>query len=157
MPIAKRMSDPVVSGSHVFYRNLRRRLPRIVRGEGCYLFDDTGRRYLDACGGAFTANVGHGVAEIADAVGAQARTLGYVNGTAFTHDPVEELAAEIARLSPGDLELVYPLGSGSEAMVGLRMAEVLKGTRVVVIPTDGPNGFNPLDLKTVLKRFDVRE
>ena len=116
MPIAKRMSDPVVSGSHVFYRNLRRRLPRIVRGEGCYLFDDTGRRYLDACGGAFTANVGHGVAEIADAVGAQARTLGYVNGTAFTHDPVEELAAEIARLSPGDLELVYPLGSGSEAI-----------------------------------------
>ena len=46
----------------------------------------------------------------------QARTLAYVNGTAFTHDPVEEFAAEIARLSPGDLELVYPLGSGSEAI-----------------------------------------
>ncbi len=48
-------------------------------------------------------------------------------------------------------------GSGSEAMVGLRMAEVLKGTKVVVIPTDGPSGFNPLDLQTVLRRFDVRE
>ena len=46
----------------------------------------------------------------------QAGTLGYVNGTAFTHGPVEELAAELARLSPGALELVYPLGSGSEAV-----------------------------------------
>jgi adenosylmethionine-8-amino-7-oxononanoate aminotransferase len=110
------MPDPATYGSHVFHRKLIRRYPRIVRGEGCYLFDDRGRRYLDACGGAFTVNVGHGVAEIAAAVGDQARTLGYVNGTAFTHDPVEQLAAEIARLSPGDLELVYPLGSGSEAV-----------------------------------------
>jgi adenosylmethionine-8-amino-7-oxononanoate aminotransferase len=110
------MPDPVTSGSHVFYRKLTRRSPRIVRGEGCYLFDESGRRYLDACGGAFTVSVGHGVAEIAAAVGSQARTLGYVNGTAFTHDPVEELAAEISRLSAGDLELVYPLGSGSEAV-----------------------------------------
>jgi hypothetical protein len=116
MQIAERMSDPATSGSHVFYRKLTRRYPRIVRGEGCYLFDDGGRRYLDACGGAFTVNLGHGVAEIAAAMGDQARRLGYVNGTAFTHDPVEELAAEIARLSPGDLDLVYPLGSGSEAV-----------------------------------------
>jgi adenosylmethionine-8-amino-7-oxononanoate aminotransferase len=109
------MPDPATSGSHVFYRKLTRRYQRIVRGEGCYLFDETGRRYLDACGGAFTVNVGHGVAEIADAIAGQARTLAYVNGTAFTHGPVEEFAAEVARLSPGDLELVYPLGSGSEA------------------------------------------
>jgi adenosylmethionine-8-amino-7-oxononanoate aminotransferase len=110
------MPDPATAGSHVFYRKLTRRYPRIVRGEGCYLFDDAGRRYLDGCGGAFTVNVGHGVAEIAAAMGEQAHALGYVNGTAFTHGPVEELAAEIARLSPGDLELVYPLGSGSEAV-----------------------------------------
>jgi adenosylmethionine-8-amino-7-oxononanoate aminotransferase len=110
------MPDPATSDSHVFYRKLTRRYPRIVRGEGCYLFDDAGRRYLDGCGGAFVANVGHGVAEIGDAIGRQARSLGYVNGTAFSHGPVEELAAEIARLSPGDLELVYPLGSGSEAV-----------------------------------------
>jgi adenosylmethionine-8-amino-7-oxononanoate aminotransferase len=110
------MPQPTPPTSHVFYRKLTRRYPRIVRGEGCYLFDDMGRRYLDACGGAFTVNVGHGVAEIAAAVAEQARTLGYVNGTAFTHAPVEELAAELARLSPGELELVYPLGSGSEAV-----------------------------------------
>ena len=109
------MPDPT-SASHVFYRKLTRQYPRIVRGEGCYLFDDTGRRYLDACGGAFAVNLGHGVAEIATAMSDQARALGYVSGAAFTHDPVEELAAEIARFSPGDLELVYPLCSGSEAV-----------------------------------------
>jgi adenosylmethionine-8-amino-7-oxononanoate aminotransferase len=110
------MPDPVPTESHVFYRKLTRRYATIVRGEGCYLYDDAGRRYLDACGGAFTVNVGHGVDEIAAAVGDQARRLAYVNGTAFTHEPVEELAAELARISPGDLELVYPLGSGSEAV-----------------------------------------
>ncbi len=110
------MPDPANSGSHVFYRKLTRQYPRIVRGEGCYLFDDAGRRYLDGCGGAFTVNLGHGVPELAAAIGEQARTLGYVNGTAFTHDPVEEFAAELARACPGDLDMVYPLGSGSEAV-----------------------------------------
>ncbi len=116
MPIDERMPDPAISGSHVFYRKLTRRYPRIVRAEGCYLWDDAGKRYLDGSGGAFVVNVGHGVAEIAKAIGDQAGRLGYVNGTVFTHDPVEELAAEIARLSPGELALVYPLGSGSEAV-----------------------------------------
>jgi adenosylmethionine-8-amino-7-oxononanoate aminotransferase len=102
--------------SHVFYRKLTRPFPRIVRGEGCYVYDDAGRRYLDGSGGAFVANLGHGVGEIAEALAAQARRLGYVSGAAFTHDSVEELAAEIARLSPGDLDLVYPLSSGSEAV-----------------------------------------
>ena len=102
--------------SHVFYRKLTRPYPRVVRGEGCWLHDDEGRAYLDAVGGAFVANVGHGVREIAAAIARQAERLAYVNGTAFTTDPVEEFAAEIARRSPGDLELVYPLASGSEAV-----------------------------------------
>jgi adenosylmethionine-8-amino-7-oxononanoate aminotransferase len=100
----------------VFYRKLTRRYPRVVRAEGCWLYDADGRSYLDAVGGAFVANVGHGVREIADAIGRQADRVAYVNGTAFTNDPVEELAAEIARRSPGDLDLVYPLSSGSEAV-----------------------------------------
>jgi adenosylmethionine-8-amino-7-oxononanoate aminotransferase len=109
--------------SHVFYRRLTRAYPRIVRGDGCYLYDDEGRRFLDACGGAYVANVGHGVSEIADALACQARTLAYVSGMAFTHDAAEELASEIARLSPGDLDLVYPLASGSEAVeAGLKLA-----------------------------------
>jgi adenosylmethionine-8-amino-7-oxononanoate aminotransferase len=109
--------------SHVFYRKLARGYPRIVRGDGCYLYDDQGGRYLDGSGGAYVVNVGHGVGEIAEALACQAGTLAYVSGTAFTHDAVEELAAEIARLSPGDLDIVYPLASGSEAVeAGLKLA-----------------------------------
>ena len=102
--------------SHVLYRKLNRDYPRIVRAEGCYLYDDGGRRYLDGSGGAYVVNVGHGVSEIAEAMACQAATVAYVSGSAFTHDVVEELAGEIARLSPGDLDLVYPLASGSEAV-----------------------------------------
>jgi adenosylmethionine-8-amino-7-oxononanoate aminotransferase len=109
--------------SHVFYRRLTRRYPRVVRGEGCYLYDENGHRYLDGSGGAYVVNLGHGVSEIADALACQARTLAYVTGTMFTHDAVEELAAELARVNPGDLDLVYPLGSGSEAVeAGLKLA-----------------------------------
>jgi hypothetical protein len=102
--------------SNVFYRKLHRRYPRIVRGDGCYLFDTEGRRYLDGVGGAFVANLGHGVPEIADAIAAQASRVAYLNGTAFTHDPVEELGVELAARMPAGLDLVYPLCSGSEAV-----------------------------------------
>lgn len=102
--------------SHVFYRKLSREYPRIVRGDGCYLYDDAGRRYLDGSGGAYVVNVGHGVSEIAEALACQAARMAYVSGTTFTNGAVEELADEIAQLSPGDLDLVYPLASGSEAI-----------------------------------------
>jgi adenosylmethionine-8-amino-7-oxononanoate aminotransferase len=102
--------------SHVFYRKLRHDYPRIVGGSGCWLEDATGKRYLDACGGAFVANLGHGVTEIGDAMAAQAARVSYVNGTQFTNEPAEVLAAMVAARSPGDLEFVYFLGSGSEAV-----------------------------------------
>ncbi|HEX2249348.1 MAG TPA: aspartate aminotransferase family protein [Gemmatimonadales bacterium] len=110
------MSTHRYPDSHVFYRKLTRNYPRIVRAEGCYVYDDQGRRYLDGSGGAYVVNIGHGVSEITDALACQASTLAYVTGTAFTHDAVEEFAGELAQLCPGDLELVYPLASGSEAV-----------------------------------------
>ena len=102
--------------SSVFYRKLTRAYPKIVKGEGCWLFDETGKKYLDACGGAYVANLGHGIAEIGRAIGEQASKVAYVNGTAFTSGPVEELAAEVAALCPGDLKKVFFLSSGSEAV-----------------------------------------
>ena len=102
--------------THVLFRKLTSRLPVIERGEGCWLYDADGHAFLDACGGAFVANVGHGVAEIADAMAEQARRLAYVNGTMFSHGAVEELAADLAGLAPGDLDRVYPLSSGSDAV-----------------------------------------
>jgi len=101
---------------HVFYRKLNRSYPRIVRGEGCFLIDDDGKRYLDGSGGAFVANLGHGLSEIGRAMAEQAARVAYVNGTAFTHEPVEEFAAELAELAPGDLDYAYFLGSGSETV-----------------------------------------
>lgn len=80
------------------------------------MWDEAGRRYLDGCGGAFVANIGHGVREIAVAMSKQASRIAYVNGTAFTSEPVEELARELAALAPGDLEHIYFLSSGSEAV-----------------------------------------
>ena len=103
-------------GSHVFYRSLTRDFPLAERGDGCWLVDEEGRRYLDAVGGAFVASLGHGVHEIADAIGEQARTLAYVNGTQFTSAPTEALAEKLAMRAPGDLDQVYFLSSGSEAV-----------------------------------------
>jgi adenosylmethionine-8-amino-7-oxononanoate aminotransferase len=101
---------------HLFYRNLTRPFPEIVSGEGCWLTDTDGKRYLDAVGGAFVASLGHGNAEIADAIAAQARRIAYVNGTAFTTAAAEELADELAATLPGDLDHLYFLSSGSEAV-----------------------------------------
>ena len=102
--------------SPVFYRTLDRELPRIVRGEGVWLEDDAGRRYLDACGGAYVANLGHGVGTLAAEVGRQIAQVAYVNGTAFSNAPVEALAAELRELCPGDLDYSWFLSSGSEAV-----------------------------------------
>lgn len=102
--------------TNVFYRKLGKRYPRVVRGEGCWLIDEDGKRYLDACGGAFVANLGHSNPEIAAALERQARQFGYLSGTEFTHEPVEALARELAETLPGDLDKLYFLSSGSEAV-----------------------------------------
>src|SRR5712691_10209711 len=102
--------------SHVFYRKLGRAYPRIVRGEGCWLYDEQGKGYLDAVGGAYVANLGHSNVEIAEGLARQAHEFGYVSATAFTHGPVEELASELAATLPGGLDKLYFLSSGSEAI-----------------------------------------
>jgi regulator of protease activity HflC (stomatin/prohibitin superfamily) len=67
-----------------------------------------------------------------------------------------ELQVKLAEAEGTRLENEALRGTGSEALVGLKMADVLKGTQVIVVPTDGPSGVNPLDLQSALKRFDVR-
>lgn len=99
----------------VFYRKLTKQYHRAVSSSGSYIIDESGRRYLDAAGGAVVVNIGHSVPEIADAVADQIRTLAYVNGTQFTSDPVETLAQELAEILPGTLKYSYFLSSGSEA------------------------------------------
>src|SRR6267143_1900449 len=68
-----------------------------------------------------------------------------------------DLLVKLAEAQGTELENQALRGAGSENMVGLRMADALRGTRVIVLPTDGEGAMNPLDLKTLLKRFDLRE
>src|SRR5260370_11548375 len=89
--------------SALFYRRLDRDFPLAVRGEGAWIVDEAGRRYLDACGGAMVVSAGHGVAEIAAAAAAQAHPLAYVNRTQFAHAAAQGLARE-----PGQLPAAPP-------------------------------------------------
>jgi adenosylmethionine-8-amino-7-oxononanoate aminotransferase len=109
-------TDMHYPAGHVLYRRLNKRYPRIVRAEGCWLTDDSGMRYLDASGGAMVTNLGHGNAEVARAIGEQAARLAYVNGTAFTHDAVEELATELAALCAEGLDRTLFLCNGGDAV-----------------------------------------
>ena len=100
----------------VFFRKLQWDYPVITHGKGCWLFDDAGKKYLDGCGGAFVSNLGHGIAEIGDAMAAQAKKVAYVSGMTLTHSAVQEFAAELTKLTPRGLDKVYPLSSGSDAI-----------------------------------------
>ena len=105
-----------MSAGHVFHRFTDARPPVAVRGKGIYLFDDRGRRYVDACGGAAVSCLGHGHPEIVVAVAEQTARLAFIHTGFFTTDPAEELATLIAKQSPDSLDRVWYTGSGSEAI-----------------------------------------
>ena len=108
--------------SPVFYRSLSRDFPLAVKGEGCWIEDENGKRYLDGVGGAYVVTIGHGVREIGEAMAAQAGRLAYVSGAAFTNEAVEQLGAMLVARTPG-MDRAYILGSGSEATeVALKLA-----------------------------------
>src|SRR5262249_38720127 len=93
-----------ITASAWLQQDLRGELPEAVRGEGIRIWDSEGREYIDACSGAISvASIGHGVTEVADAVGEQARALAYVHSTQFRHPRGKELAERIVRHAPGSL------------------------------------------------------
>ena len=91
-------------------------VPIIVRGEGCYVWDDHGNRYLDGLSALFCVNSGHGRAELGDAMAAQVRELDFITVWSYAHPRAIELATRIASLAPGDLNRVFFTNSGSEAV-----------------------------------------
>jgi len=102
---------------HVFYRNLRKSYPLVDHGEGVYVWDTNGNRYLDGSGGACVVSIGHGVEEIGSAMLAQAERLSFAHGTHFTSEAAIECAGRLARLTPDPgLNRVYFLSGGSEAV-----------------------------------------
>ncbi len=91
-------------------------VPVIVRGEGCYVYDEHGKRYLDGLSALYCVNVGHGREELAEAAAAQARELAFYTNWSYAHPPAIELAARIAELAPGNLNRVFFTSGGSEAV-----------------------------------------
>ncbi len=91
-------------------------IPIITRGEGCYVWDEAGNRYLDALSSLFCVNIGHGRADIAQAGADQARELGFFTNWSYAHPRAIELAAKIASLTPGDLNRVFFTSGGGEAV-----------------------------------------
>jgi adenosylmethionine-8-amino-7-oxononanoate aminotransferase len=91
-------------------------VPVIVRGEGCYVYDEHGKRYLDGLSALYCVNVGHGRAELADAAAEQARELAFYTNWSYAHPRSIELATRIAELTPGNLNRVFFTSGGSEAV-----------------------------------------
>ena len=89
----------------------------IVRGDGCYLEDSDGKRYLDGLAGLFCVNIGYGHGEeVGEAAAAQMRELPFAINWTYAHPRSVELAAEVASLAPGDLNRVFFVSGGSEAV-----------------------------------------
>jgi adenosylmethionine-8-amino-7-oxononanoate aminotransferase len=99
----------------VLYRDLKKTFPTIVRGEGVYLYDADGRRYLDAAGGAAVVTIGHGVREVVRAIAEQAERVAYTYIAQFSNEPLERLAERVIGLAPSGLSKVYFVSGGSEA------------------------------------------
>ena len=92
-------------------------IPVIVSGDGCYLTDSNGKRYLDALAGLFSVNIGYGFGEeVGQAALAQMRELPFYTNWSYAHPRAIELASELASLAPGDLNRVFFVNGGSEAV-----------------------------------------
>jgi len=102
--------------THVFHRNPQHTLKRAVRGQGISLFDQDGRQYLDASGGAAVSCLGHGHPDVIAAIKAQVDQVAYAHSSFFTTQACEDLADFLAARAPGDLDHVYFVSGGSEAI-----------------------------------------
>jgi adenosylmethionine-8-amino-7-oxononanoate aminotransferase len=118
-------------------------VPVIVRGDGCYLWDANGKRYLDALAGLFSVNIGYGFGEeMGQAALEQMRELPFYTNWSYAHPRAIELAAEVAELAPGDLNRVFFVSGGSEAVESAwklaRQHYLARGSRRA--PHDGLEG-----------------
>ncbi len=101
--------------SHVFPRHTKAVLPTVASGDGPYLIDTTGKRYLDASGGAAVSCLGHTPTDVLEAVKAQLDRIAYAHTSFFTSEPAEQLADMLIARAPEGIERVYFVSGGSEA------------------------------------------
>jgi adenosylmethionine-8-amino-7-oxononanoate aminotransferase len=105
-----------MTATHIVHRSLRATPPMAVGGEGCWLIDASGQRYLDASGGAAVSCLGHGHPDVRAAMHAQIDRLAYAHTGFFTSEPAEQLADHLAAHAPDGMTNVYFVSGGSEAM-----------------------------------------
>jgi adenosylmethionine-8-amino-7-oxononanoate aminotransferase len=91
-------------------------VPIIARGEGCYVYDESGKRYLDGLSALFCVNAGHGRSEIGEAMARQVSELDFYTVWSYAHPRAIELAARVASLAPAGLDRVFFTSGGSEAV-----------------------------------------
>lgn len=120
---------------NVFYRNVRKSYLEVDRGEGVYLYDTDGNRYLDACSGAAVSNLGHANPKIIRAMTEQAQKVEFCHLSRWTSKPAKELANLVADLAPGSLNKLYLVSGGSEATEA-----ALKMARQYFLERDGNTG-----------------
>lgn len=109
--------------THILQRHCHSKLPVVSGGEGIFLFDDQGKRYLDGCGGAAVSCLGHSHPQVLGAIQKQLSTIPYAHTGFFTSPAAEELADRLADKAPGPLNHVYLVSGGSEAVeAALKMA-----------------------------------
>ena len=101
--------------SHLISMDLNKKYPLAERGEGIYLYDDQGKRYIDGAGGAIVVNVGHGLTEFAEIMRDQAAKLAFVFRLHMTNQPAQELARKLCKTAGGLMDRSFFVNSGSEA------------------------------------------
>ena len=102
--------------SHVFPRQINAPPIKAVASNGCYIFDDSGNRYLDGSGGAAVSCLGHADPEVVQAIQDQTSKMAFAHTGFFSSDPAEELAELLIKYAPGDLDRVYFISGGSESI-----------------------------------------
>ncbi len=117
---------------NVFYRNVRRSYLEVDHGEGVYLYDTDGKKYLDACSGAAVSNLGHADPRIIQAMIEQAQKVEFCHLSRWTSKAAKELASLVADLTPGTLNKLYLVSGGSEAT-----ESALKMARQYFLERDG--------------------
>ncbi|MPV86705.1 aspartate aminotransferase family protein [Ostreibacterium oceani] len=109
--------------SHVFHRSLQQTYPVAVSGEGVYVIDNQGKRYIDACGGAAVSCLGYDYAPLKTAINAQIDKLPFVHSSFFTTDILEQAAEALVNDTNGVMSHVYFVSGGSEAIeAAIKMA-----------------------------------
>src|SRR5574339_561514 len=102
--------------SHVFHRDPRNAYPVAVRGEGAYVFDRDGKKYLDASGGAAVSCLGHSDRAVVEAIQRQLAILPFAHTSFFSNEPMEALADALIARAPESFDRVYFVSGGSEAI-----------------------------------------